>query len=144
MSAPGPPPATQGRGRLVPAVDDAPESLAFIKACVVGAGYTFISAPAGPDAVGILRRVVPRYILLDVEMAWVDGFETCREIRQIRELAEVPIIFLTARNSTHDVRAGMAAGGNDFVTKPFTRQALLDRLAAWTVRRVPLRHPAEG
>jgi DNA-binding response OmpR family regulator len=84
----------------------------------------------------MLTRVTPRLILLDIQMPEMDGLETCRRIRAIRELAQVPVAFLTASKSAEDVRAGLAAGGNDFIVKPFDIQKLLLRVEHWTTRRI--------
>lgn len=69
-------------------------------------------------------------------MADMDGFETCRHIRKDSRLARVPIAFLTALKRPTDVRAGIAAGGNDFVLKPFNPMILLSRVNHWTSQRL--------
>ena len=69
-------------------------------------------------------------------MPEVDGFETCRRLRSDSALNHVPIAFLTSRNSTDDVKAGLAAGGNDFILKPVVIARLMERVHYWTSRRV--------
>ena len=124
-------------GKTVLAVDDAPENLAFIRACLASAGYTVFAAKSGEECLTLLTRLTPRLILLDVQMPGIDGFETCRLIRKRKELAGVPIAFLTARKGAEDVQECVAAGGNDFIVKPFNRQKLLDRVGHWTSHRAP-------
>ena len=116
-------------------VDDAPENLAFIKACLSGAGYAVFTAKSGEECLTLLTRLTPRVILLDVQMPGLDGFETCRRIRNRTDLASVPIAFLTARSGSWDVQECMVAGGNDFLSKPVSRQKLLDRVGYWATHR---------
>ena len=125
--------------KTVLVVDDAPENLAFIKACLASAGYTVFVARSGEECLTMLTRVTPRLVLLDVQMPGIDGFETCRQIRKRNELASVPVAFLTARKAAEDVQQCVAAGGNDFIVKPFNRQKLLDRVGHWTTHRAPTR-----
>jgi DNA-binding response OmpR family regulator len=69
-------------------------------------------------------------------MPVMDGFETCRRLRAIYALKHTPLAFLTARKSADDVRAGLAAGGNDFIIKPFDPGRLIARVAHWTGKRL--------
>ncbi len=128
--------APQRSGRLVLGVDDAPDSLFLLGRLAETAGYAFIGAPGGAECLSLTFRCVPRLILLDIEMPEMSGFETCRRLRANPELVHVPIAFLTARKSVDDVSEGLAAGGNDFILKPFVRAHLLDRIEHWTSRRV--------
>ena len=102
------------KNKVVIGVDDLPQHLRLLQQCVLSGGYTFIGAASGLECLKLVSRIEPRLILLDVQMPEVDGFETCRRLRAIPALAHVPIAFLTSRNSTDDVKAGLAAGGNDF------------------------------
>ena len=131
-------PGASNPTKTVLVVDDAPENLAFIRACLASAGYTIFTAKSGEECLTLLTRVVPRMILLDVQMPGIDGFETCRLIRKRKELAGVPVAFLTARKGAEDVKECVAAGGNDFIVKPFDRQKLLDRVGHWTTHRAPV------
>jgi DNA-binding response OmpR family regulator len=97
-------------------------------------GYSFVAFSTGQQCLDLAHRVVPRLILLDIQMPNLDGFETCRRLRQRSELANVPIVFLTACKTREDVRAGMLAGGNDFIIKPFDRNQMLARVRHWTSR----------
>jgi CheY-like chemotaxis protein len=116
-------------------VDDAPENLAFIKACLSGAGYAVFTAKSGEECPTLLTRVTPRVILLDVQMSGLDGFETCRRIRSRPDLASVPIAFLTGRSGSWDVQECVVAGGNDFLSEPVSSQKLLDRVGYWATHR---------
>ncbi|HVA12300.1 MAG TPA: response regulator [Stellaceae bacterium] len=122
--------------KIVVGVDDAPENLKMLEAAVLAGGYTFVGAASGIKCVSMLTRMVPRLILLDIEMPDIDGFETCRRIRLSPELRHVPVAFLTARRATEDVKQGLAVGGNDFIIKPFDIVKLLERIKYWTARTI--------
>jgi len=117
-------------------VDDAPENLFLLQSAVKAGGYTFVGARSGSECLTMLHRVVPRLILLDIEMPTMDGFETCRRIRALPEVSHVPIAFLTARKTAEDVKECLDVGGNDFIVKPFDMAKLLERNRHWTARRV--------
>jgi len=122
--------------KIVMGVDDAPENLFMLQAAIKHAGYTFLGAKSGAECLSLVSRVVPRLILLDIEMPEMDGYETCRKLRSNPELRHVPIAFLTARKTPADVTAGMQAGGNDFIVKPFDHIKLIERVRHWTSRSV--------
>ena len=128
--------------KIVLGVDDAAENLFLLQSAVKAGGYTFMGARSGAECLSLLRRAVPKLVLLDIEMPVMDGFETCRQIRAIPELRQVPIAFLTARKTREDVRMCLAAGGNDFIIKPFDMVKLLDRIKYWTARRIAPTLPA--
>jgi CheY-like chemotaxis protein len=127
---------SDNRLKVVLAVDDQPENLALIESAVTTAGYMFFGVKDGQECLSIVMRLVPKVILLDIQMPGWDGFETCKRLRADQRLARVPIIFLTASKSVADVRKGMAAGGNDFIIKPFDVDQLQARLRHWTTKRV--------
>src|SRR5215472_4650971 len=128
--------STDLRSKLILAIDDSPEDLALLNATVMGAGYTFVGAGSGEDALSLLHRCTPRLILLDIQMPGLDGIETCRRLRENPQLRSVPIAFLSARKTRGDVQEGLAAGGNDFIVKPINRDALLQRVHHWTNHRI--------
>jgi len=126
----------QRRSKIVIAVDDAQENLEVVKAVVTSAGYTFMGTRSGKECLALALRVTPRLILLDIQMPEMDGFETCRRLRAVGACRGVPIAFLTASKTAEDVRAGMEAGGNDFIIKPFDVAKLLARIEHWVSKRV--------
>lgn len=125
------------KAKIVLAADDQPENLVILESLVEAQGFTFFGVETGLDAISLATRISPRLILLDVQMPLMDGFETCRRLRGIRELRPVPIAFLTARKASDDVRTGLLAGGNDFIVKPFDPDKLIARVIQWTGRRLP-------
>jgi len=127
---------SERRNKIVLAIDDQAETLLLLQSFVEGAGYAFVSARRAREAVTLTDRVVPRLILLDIQMPNIDGFDTCRMLRANPTLRTVPIAFLTARKTAEDVTAGLSAGGNDFIIKPFDPDKLLERIDYWVNRRV--------
>src|ERR1700737_4999177 len=104
--------STDNRSRIILGVDDVPENLFLLKRIIERGGFLFMSAASGTECLEVTGRLVPRLILLDIEMPEMDGFETCRKLRQNPQLRNVPVAYLTARKTSEDVKAGLAAGGN--------------------------------
>jgi two-component system OmpR family response regulator len=119
---------------VVVAVDDSHEMLDIIKTIVADAGYRFFGASTPHQCLRLVGDVQPNLILLDIQMPEVDGFELCRQIRNVEAWHKIPIAFVTARRTAQDVKAGIAAGGNDFITKPFDAKSLLSRIHRWVGR----------
>jgi DNA-binding response OmpR family regulator len=88
-------------------------------------------AGTGEEGLELLRERDPDIILLDLMLPGQDGFEVCR---QIRRTSDTPVIMVTARSDSHDVVAGLEAGADDYVTKPFVAKELSARIRA-LVRR---------
>ncbi|SRR5579884_254542 len=95
-------------------------------------GYEVDDVANGEDAVGRFAEDRFELALIDLMLPGIDGFETCRTLRR---QSTVPIIMVTARSDTHDVVAGLEAGADDYVTKPFVSKELAARIRA-LLRRV--------
>jgi signal transduction histidine kinase len=76
----------------------------------------------------ILEKISPDLILLDVLMPEMDGYETCKQIKEKDQLKDIPIIFLTAKTEPEDILKGFESGGVDYITKPFNSMELLARV----------------
>ena len=98
-------------------------------------GYGVQLAATGGDALGFLAEHSPDVVVLDVSMAGLDGLETCRLIRAKGD--EVPILMLTARSGVSDRVAGLDAGADDYLVKPFALEELMARLRAMLRRQMP-------
>jgi len=129
-------PHPERKSKIIFGIDDARENRILLEAVVKGAGYSFFGMESGKEALITATRIIPRLILLDIQMPDLDGFETCRRLRTMPQLNPVPIAFLTAAKTPADVQMGIAAGGNDFIIKPFDRDQLLRRIEYWTTRRI--------
>jgi DNA-binding response OmpR family regulator/DNA-binding CsgD family transcriptional regulator len=117
-----------GRRDTVLVVDDTPESLGFLTDTLDGAGYTVLIATDGESALRLVDQITPDMVLLDARMPGIDGFETCRRLKQKPPLAHMPVIFMTGLAETEHVVEGLAAGGVDYVTKPIVVEELLARM----------------
>ena len=100
--------------------DDEPNIREVISFALERAGSTTVTARNGSEALQTFRRGAVDLIVLDIGMPEMDGLEVCR---QIRKTSDVPILFLTARDEEIDRVLGLEIGGDDYVTKPFSRRA---------------------
>ncbi len=114
-------------------VDDQLEMLEMLKLILTAAGFEVMPAVDGPSGLRCAYQHHPDAILLDVMMPGMDGFEVCR---RMRDLTEVPIIFVTAKANIEDIVAGFAAGADDYLVKPFHQVELVTRLTAALRRSV--------
>lgn len=109
-------------------VDDTPENLALMGQ-ILDSQYTVKVANRGEKALKILETgIPPDLILLDVMMPGMDGYAVCRQLKNKPELRDIPVIFLTARNSIEDETHGLALGAVDYITKPISPPIVLARI----------------
>ena len=122
--------------KTIVTADDLIDNRLVINGILSKHGYVVFAANDGNDCLNVLSRVVPRLILLDIQMPDLDGFEVCRRIRLNPGFQHVPIAFLTACKTLEEVQKGMAVGGNDFILKPIQEEPLIERVKYWTNRTV--------
>ncbi len=91
-------------------------------------GYRVLTAGSGEEAFEIAVRERPDLVILDVMMPRGDGFTTCRRLKDDPRTADVPVILLTARTGREDRERGREARADDYVTKPFSPQRLVERV----------------
>ena len=108
-------------------VDDQLDMLAVIKAVLTAKGFEVVTAQDALSGLRAAYQTHPDAILLDVMMPNVDGFEACR---RLREMTDVPIIFVTAKGTIEDIVKGLSLGADDYLVKPFERSELVSRLTA--------------
>src|SRR4051794_35001886 len=111
-------------------VDDTPAARLAMEGLLIPEGYQLNFASNGPEALAKAPELIPDLILLDVMMPGMDGYEVCRRLRLHEQLKEVPIILLTALDDRESRIAGLEAGADDFISKPFDRTELRARLRA--------------
>ncbi len=116
------------KGTRILAVDDVPENLDVLLHTLESMGYEVLVANDGETALEVASAARPELVLLDVMMPGIDGYETCRRLKADPELAEVPVIFLTARDDIEGVTEGFTAGGVDYIVKPFRKEEVLLRI----------------
>jgi two-component system OmpR family response regulator len=109
-------------------VDDEPNIRELVQVALKFHGCSVATAASGREALRQAEASQPDLIVLDVMMPDMDGFEVCRRLRAAGN--EVPVIFLTARDTSSDTVTGLAIGGDDYVTKPFSVEALVARVRA--------------
>ncbi|PIB35894.1 DNA-binding response regulator [Reichenbachiella sp. 5M10] len=111
-------------------VDDEVDILDLLKYNLEKEGFEVEVAENGMEAVGIAKEFVPDLILLDIMMPGQDGVETCRQLREFKELSNSFIIFLTARVEEYSEVAAFENGADDYLTKPIKPRALMSRINA--------------
>ncbi|MBL8100682.1 MAG: response regulator [Anaerolineales bacterium] len=113
-------------------VDDEAAGRHTLESILEGQDYELVMAENGPEAIEKAQKILPDVILLDVMMPGMDGFEVCRHLRNDPNLAEVPIIILTALDDRKSLLHGLEAGADDYLTKPYDRYELRARLLGIT------------
>ncbi|HEV8297966.1 MAG TPA: response regulator transcription factor [Acidimicrobiales bacterium] len=108
-------------------VEDDPDVRLTIRLLLEDEGYEIIEADDGEQAIARLTTQLPDLALVDLKLPGMHGFEVCR---QIRRTSDVPIIIVTAQVDSHDIVAGLEAGADDYVTKPFIPHELTARIRA--------------
>jgi signal transduction histidine kinase len=109
-------------------VDDKKENLQVLGSILIKEKYQISVAKNGLEALQIVNRVKPDIILLDIMMPELDGFETCKRLKESEETKDIPIIFLTAKIEMEDIVRGFELGAVDYITKPFNSKELLVRV----------------
>ncbi len=106
-------------GATLLTIDDTPQNLELISAIFFDKGCRVLEAASGEAGLALAREHVPDLILLDVMMPGIDGYEVCRRLKADPLTRETPVIFLSALSDTSSQVAGFAAGGVDYLAKPF-------------------------
>lgn len=109
-------------------VDDEPDILEIISYNLSSQGYNVITASNGLKAIKKAKKEQPDLIIMDVMMPEMDGIEACEQIRQIPELQNTIITFLTARGEDYSQVAGFEAGADDYITKPIKPKVLVSKI----------------
>lgn len=125
-------------GTHILTVEDDDRIRQAVKLALEDEGWTVSEADTGERALDVFAGSPADVVLIDIMLPGIDGFEVCRSIRRN---SDVPIIMVTARDDTHDVVAGLEAGADDYLTKPFAPKELSARIRA-LLRRA--RSPESG
>ena len=115
-------------------VEDDERIRTAVKLALEDEGWKVEEADTGEEALERFNQAPTDVVLIDIMLPGVDGFEVCRSIRRI---SDVPIIMVTARDDTHDIVAGLEAGADDYLTKPFAPKELSARIRAMLRRARP-------
>ena len=122
-------------GTRILSVEDDERIRTAVKLALEDEGWTVDEAGSGEEAMELFSRATPDVVLIDIMLPGMDGFELCRSLRRH---SDVPIVMVTARNDTHDVVAGLEAGADDYLTKPFAPKELSARIRALLRRIRPI------
>ncbi len=114
-------------GTRILTVEDDERIRTAVKLALEDEGWQVLEADNGEDALALFRREPADVVLIDIMLPGIDGFEVCRSLRR---QSDVPIVMVTARDDTHDVVAGLEAGADDYLTKPFAPKELSARIRA--------------
>ncbi len=121
-------------GTRILTVEDDERIRTSVKLALEDEGWQVLEAETGEDAIATFTREPTDVVLIDIMLPGIDGFEVCRSVRR---LSDVPIIMVTARADTHDVVAGLEAGADDYLTKPYVPKELSARIRALLRRARP-------
>ena len=125
-------------GRKILVVDDDPSIREILSIQLTRLGYEVTTADDGLEAVASFIAATPDTILMDLMMPRLDGLASCQQIRAVEKKTgakRTPVLFLTARDSTHDKTSAALSGGDEFVPKPVSIQELSERLDAVFLRK---------
>lgn len=125
--AAAPPPPPPGYDVLV--VEDDPEINELVGAYAQLAGFSYRAAHSGGAALDEVHRKPPAVIVLDLMLPDLDGYEICRRVKAEPNGGDVPVVILTAMEGETSRQKGLAAGADDYLTKPFDPDRLMETLA---------------
>ncbi|MEO6627972.1 MAG: response regulator transcription factor [Aquihabitans sp.] len=125
-------------GTRILTVEDDERIRTAVRLALEDEGWTVVEAENGEQALATFAQMPADVVLIDIMLPDIDGFEVCRAIRRS---SDVPIVMVTARDDTHDVVAGLEAGADDYLTKPFAPKELSARIRA-LLRRVRSADPS--
>jgi DNA-binding response OmpR family regulator len=111
--------------RIILIADDEPSLRLLVAATVASEAYAVVEAADGDEAWAVIKQQRPQVALLDVQMPGRTGLDLTRAIRGAPELAAMKVILLSSKGQQADIRAGMAAGADRYLTKPFSPLELL-------------------
>ncbi len=118
------------KGKKILVVDDDPDILELLKYNLKKEGFVVETQLNGRKAVELAKTFLPDLVILDIMMPEQDGVETCRQMRDIPELYDTYILFLTARSEEYSEVAAFDIGADDYITKPIKPRALMSRISA--------------
>lgn len=119
-------------------VDDVPANVKLLEAKLASEYYDVLVARDGFEAIDMAQKHKPDIILLDVMMPGIDGFETCRLLKESPEVAHIPVVMVTALSEKSDRLRGLEVGADDFLTKPINDMALFARVKSLVRMKVLL------
>ncbi|MFO7323193.1 MAG: response regulator transcription factor [Chloroflexota bacterium] len=111
-------------------VDDDPQTLEMIESVLRREGYRAQTTGLASEALSLVREKTPDLILIDAMLPDLDGLALCKKLREIPDIADIPIVFVTGQDSPYSVAEALSAGGDDYIRKPFVPRELTARIRA--------------
>ena len=118
---------------MILVVDDDVIVRLMVRETLEEAGFRVEEAEDGEQALSAVKRLRPELVLLDVMMPGMDGYEVCTELKADEKTKDIPVIFLSAKDTDSDVVKGFELGAVDYITKPISREILRVRVHAQTM-----------
>jgi DNA-binding NtrC family response regulator len=109
-------------------IDDTPANIRLLTDALEPRGYEILASASGDAGLKVAARARPDLILLDVVMPGLNGFETCRALKEDAALRDIPVLFITAKSETQNVLQGFRAGAVDYILKPFQAEEVVTRV----------------
>src|ERR1035437_5231699 len=128
--------AAKLKGRKILIIDDDRLNIRILASILQNEGFAITEGDSGERALELYEEIKPDLVLMDVVLPGIDGFATCRELRVRHGDDTAPIIFITAKQESDDIVEGLAAGGVDYLPKPFRRKESLARIRTHLQNRI--------
>lgn len=128
-------PAEELKKLVIVVADDDVDTLNIVKVKLEAYGLRVVTVRDGQAALATVRQHKPSVVILDVMMPRLNGFQVARMIKFDKRLKPTPVLLLTARTQQADKDMGRQVGADEYITKPFDPQQLLDRVNYWLTRR---------
>lgn len=117
-------------GKTIVVIEDEEDILDVVDYNLSRAGFAVACSSDGVAGLELVRSTRPALVVLDLMLPGMDGIEVCRRLRRDADTAAIPVIMLTAKGAESDIVGGLAAGADDYVTKPFSPSELVARVQA--------------
>jgi CheY-like chemotaxis protein len=108
--------------------EDEPDIRELVAFTLRFSGHDVITTTNGQDAVNIAGQIRPDLILMDVRMPRMNGYDACRTLKADPTLCDIPVVFLSAKGQDSEIKAGLAAGAEEYLLKPFAPFKLAERV----------------
>jgi DNA-binding response OmpR family regulator len=118
-------------------VDDEPNIVLSLEFLMEQAGFEVVTAEDGEQALARVNEAHPDLLLLDISLPGISGFDVLERLRGEADTAQLPIIMLTAHGRDVEREKGMALGADDYITKPFSTQSLVEKVKALLIKEPP-------
>lgn len=119
-------------------IEDEPLTRHMFRDCLEAEGFQTLGAEDGLAGIDLARQHLPNLVLCDIIMPKLDGYEVLSQLRQVATTATIPFVFITAKTTKGDRRRGMSLGADDYLTKPFTAEELLEVVSVRLKRCITL------